>query len=91
MPHQNNAESFSTHPKRTIKMAAFDTSRTSYGAHANSAKIGGFFSNAVASVVAWNDARVTRNALTSLTDRELTDIGLSRGDINAVLDRKITR
>ena len=37
-----------------------------------------------ASVVAWNDARVTRNALSALTDRELEDIGLVRGDIDAV-------
>jgi len=29
----------------------------------------------------WNDRRVTRNALSSLTARELNDIGLSRGDI----------
>lgn len=29
----------------------------------------------------WNDARVTRNALNKLSDRELADIGLCRGDI----------
>lgn len=33
---------------------------------------------------AWNDNRVTRNALSKLTDRELEDIGLSRGDIDTV-------
>lgn len=32
-------------------------------------------------VSAWNDARMTRNALSRLTDRELDDIGLSRADI----------
>jgi uncharacterized protein YjiS (DUF1127 family) len=31
---------------------------------------------------AWNDARATRKALHKLTDRELEDIGLSRGDID---------
>lgn len=36
---------------------------------------------ALASVSAWNDARVTRNVLNKLTDRELDDIGLTRGDI----------
>ena len=32
----------------------------------------------------WNDARVTRNALYNLSDRELDDIGLSRSDIDRV-------
>lgn len=35
---------------------------------------------------AWNDARLTRKALSRLTDRELDDIGLCRGDI-AVIGR----
>ncbi|MCP5036630.1 MAG: DUF1127 domain-containing protein [Rhodobacteraceae bacterium] len=35
----------------------------------------------VASLSAWNDSRLTRNALGRLSDRELDDIGLSRGDI----------
>jgi uncharacterized protein YjiS (DUF1127 family) len=34
-----------------------------------------------ASAAAWNDARVTRKALSRLSDRELDDIGLCRGDI----------
>ena len=33
---------------------------------------------------AWNDARITRNALSRLTDRELADIGLSRGEIDRI-------
>jgi uncharacterized protein YjiS (DUF1127 family) len=33
-------------------------------------------------VGSWNDARVTRNALAKLSDRELDDIGLCRGDID---------
>lgn len=35
-------------------------------------------------LIGWNDARVTRNALYNLTDRELDDIGLSRSDIDRV-------
>ncbi len=35
----------------------------------------------VAAIAAWNDARLTRNALGKLSDSELDDIGLSRGDI----------
>lgn len=33
---------------------------------------------------AWNDARVTRKALNKLSDRELDDIGLCRGDIEFI-------
>lgn len=35
-------------------------------------------------IAVWNDARVTRKALSQLTDRELDDIGLIRGDIEDV-------
>jgi uncharacterized protein YjiS (DUF1127 family) len=38
----------------------------------------------VNSVIAWNDARVTRDSLSELTDRELDDIGLVRGDIDHI-------
>ena len=33
---------------------------------------------------AWNNARLTRIALSNLSDHELADIGLSRYDINTV-------
>lgn len=36
----------------------------------------------VAAVVAWNDTRLTRNALGRLSNHELEDIGLSRGDVD---------
>lgn len=45
----------------------------------------GFVSKMIDSVVAWNDARVTRNALAALSDRELNDIGLTRYDIDALI------
>jgi uncharacterized protein YjiS (DUF1127 family) len=32
----------------------------------------------------WNDARVTRKALSKLSDRELDDIGLCRGDVEMI-------
>lgn len=35
-------------------------------------------------LVNWNDARLTRKALSKLTDRELDDIGLNRGDIDLI-------
>lgn len=63
-------------------MATFETSRPAQGL------FGGRLSNLVVSLVAavaaWNDARVTRNALSKLSDRELDDIGLCRGDIEAI-------
>ncbi|MGC1496798.1 MAG: DUF1127 domain-containing protein [Sulfitobacter sp.] len=65
-------------------MAAFDTTRPAYGSVLAVSRISSFFANTIANVVAWNDARVTRNALATLTDRELDDIGLIRGDIDTV-------
>ncbi len=47
----------------------------------------GFFASIVSSLAAWNDARVTRNALSRLSDRELDDIGLCRGDIETIARR----
>ena len=45
------------------------------------AGLGSVFARVTATVAAWNDARVTRKALSKLSDRELDDIGLCRGDI----------
>ena len=58
------------------KMSAIDTNRI----HAGTASFG-FGSKLLATISAWNDARMTRNALNRLTDRELDDICLCRGDI----------
>jgi len=65
-------------------MAAFDTNRFAYGAAPLAGQITRFFHVLINAVVAWNDARLTRNALNSLTERELEDIGLTRGDIEHV-------
>jgi len=65
-------------------MAAFDTTRPAYGAAPVAGQVKGFVSTLIAPMIAWNDARVTRKALNSLTDRELEDIGLVRGDIENV-------
>ena len=34
--------------------------------------------------IAWNDARVTRKSLSTLSDHELDDLGLVRGDIEDI-------
>ena len=49
--------------------------------------ISGLISRSVAAFVAWNDVRATRKALAKLSDRELDDIGLCRGDIDAIAAR----
>ncbi|MGC3936303.1 DUF1127 domain-containing protein [Roseobacter sp. EG26] len=72
-------------------MAFFDTTRTTYGTASVVSRFFGFLNDTISSVVAWNDARVTRNALSSLSDRELDDIGLSRSDIDYVADSNIIR
>lgn len=69
-------------------MAAFDTARTNYDAERLFGRIGAALCNIIGTFAAWNDARVTRNALAALTDRELEDIGLVRGDIDLVAERK---
>ena len=40
--------------------------------------------SAMASFRSWNDTRATRAALNKLSDRELEDIGLCRGDIDTL-------
>ena len=67
-------------------MAFFDNTRTP--ANAGSAGgIGNVFLSAFGSLAAWNDTRVTRKSLSSLSDRELDDIGHNRGDIDKVARR----
>ena len=64
-------------------MAAIDTSRAQLSAGTHG-RIGHLFAALYARVIGWNDARVTRNALSQLSDRELEDIGLCRGDIDFI-------
>lgn len=52
--------------------------------HALSRPSSNIFARIVEGVSAWNNARVTRDALSRLSDRELNDIGLSRSDIDRV-------
>lgn len=64
-------------------MAAIDSPRVHFASGTNG-RIGRVFNRALASIIAWNDARVTRNVLSQLSDRELEDIGLCRGDIEDI-------
>ena len=38
-------------------------------------------------LIKWNDSRITRNALSQLSERELNDIGLVPGDIDRISRR----
>ena len=72
-------------------MATFDTTRTTYGSATAASRFFAAINAVFASVVAWNDARVTRNTLSALTDRELEDIGLTRSDIDGVAESDLIR
>lgn len=64
------------------EMAAFETNRLVAGGALSGGRVSTVFATVFAAVAGWNDARVTRNALGKLSDRELDDIGLCRGDID---------
>ena len=72
-------------------MAAYYVTRTTYDSHAFYGRIGSFLAMIAETLTAWNDARVTRNTLGTLTDRELEDIGLVRGDIDLVAQGRFPR
>jgi uncharacterized protein YjiS (DUF1127 family) len=68
-------------------MTTLDSTRLASTGHT----LGGLFANITGTIAAWNDARITHKSLSALTARELDDIGLSRGDIDAIAARGIQR
>jgi uncharacterized protein YjiS (DUF1127 family) len=65
-------------------MAAYDTTRPAPFGAISIFRFVQFFADALVTLGTWNDARVTRNALGKLSDRELDDIGLCRGDVEMI-------
>lgn len=65
-------------------MAAYVTSRAAPFGAIFTFRAVQVVTNAYAAFATWNDARQTRNALERLSDRELDDIGLCRGDIDRI-------
>jgi|TARA_Y100001956_G_scaffold4947_1_gene4487 uncharacterized protein YjiS (DUF1127 family) len=72
-------------------MAVYENTRTQYQAGALASLIArtafvvvDTLSHLREIATGWNDARVTRKALSRLSDRELDDIGLTRADIEMV-------
>lgn len=66
-------------------MANFETNHSAAGMSAG--RVTQIFTAIWNGVAARNDARITRNALSKLSARELDDIGLSFGDIDVVANR----
>ena len=65
-------------------MAAYETTRPAPFGAISIFRFVQFVSDIYLTVANWNDVRVTRNALGKLSDRELDDIGLCRGDIEMI-------
>jgi uncharacterized protein YjiS (DUF1127 family) len=65
-------------------MAAFETTRPAPFGAISIFRAVSFIGDVYAAFSAWNDARVTRKSLSNLSDRELDDIGLCRGDIEMI-------
>ncbi|MHC0053352.1 DUF1127 domain-containing protein [Actibacterium sp. D379-3] len=61
-------------------MAANDTTRPLAGGRHAAGPLNRIF----VGIISWNNARITRNALEKLSDHELDDIGLTRGDIDRI-------
>lgn len=70
-------------------MAAIDTTHSAFSAPAVAQRSDSFLSRLMGAFKTWNDARLTRKALHALSDRELDDIGLARGEIDAVAARRV--
>lgn len=65
--------------KQVMKMSTMELNRS-----AAAGGVGNVVANFFSMLSAWNDARVTRRELSRLSDRELDDIGLCRGDIERI-------
>ena len=69
-------------------MAAFETTRPLTAGQPFASRFGGMTVGFFGALAAWNDARRTRNTLNALSDHELGDIGLVRGDIEEIAARR---
>jgi uncharacterized protein YjiS (DUF1127 family) len=68
-------------------MAATETTRVAPFGAISTFRASRMIENTLAAIADWNDARITRKALGRLSDRELDDIGLCRGDIDLIARR----
>jgi uncharacterized protein YjiS (DUF1127 family) len=84
MPIEGNGAFVVSSLKRNTAMAAYETSRAAPTGAVSIFRTAQGFAGAFQAVSAWNKARMTRSSLSKLTDRELDDIGLCRGDIDMI-------
>jgi uncharacterized protein YjiS (DUF1127 family) len=69
---------------KDCKMATFETTRPAPFGAETLYRIVSVIDAGRTALVQWNDERVTRNALSKLSTRELADIGLTRGDVEVM-------
>jgi uncharacterized protein YjiS (DUF1127 family) len=73
------------HPSfRIKKMATVETTRPAPFGAITAFRVISKLDNLRTSLIAWNQTRLTQNTLSRLSDHELSDIGLSRGDIASI-------
>ena len=65
-------------------MATYDNTRSMVDGHPFGARLIYRMTTVFGKLADWNDARVTRNALSRLSNHELDDLGLTRGDIETM-------
>jgi len=68
-----------------MKTATFDTAPVTDVRHGSG--VSDMFRKAATAVSTWNKRRVATRELYALSDRQLADIGLIRGDIPTVVDK----
>ena len=68
-------------------MASYDTMRNVVVGQSIANRFFSAFTGMSGNFAAWNDSRVTRNALSKLSDHELNDLGLTRSDIHNMSGR----
>jgi uncharacterized protein YjiS (DUF1127 family) len=80
-----SSQKFLRNLERITAMASYETSHRAAPIGAVSIfRAAEVTRNGLASLIAWNNARKTRNALYALSSRELDDIGLCRADIDMI-------
>ena len=70
-------------------MATFETIRPAPFGAETVYRFVSFMDSKRTALAEWNNARITRNALSRLSDRELADIGLTRGDVEGMTGKAL--
>ena len=73
-------------PREVRSMALLDVSHTTTFTTSSNILLK-FIISMFDKLIKWNDSRITRNALSQLSERELNDIGLVPGDIDRISRR----